>query len=372
MGLIAPLGGYGSMAGAVGGAGASGGIIGGLEGLLQNQMFLQYLSGAGGAMSAGQPVGPALNDITQGNIKAQNYTALLKKLLAGGGKMSMDKDNFSMKAPVAALSSKLETAQPSAPTAPSQVPSPVSTTKPIETDNDIMSFLNPSSSPLDNLSGADLAGLTPGEISQALQFKFAQDELGQKKVSDLSDALYKQVQMGKLVAETEKLHSGEADKPADIKTYEYAVKQGFKGSISDFKDSSKTGHEKDYERAVEGGYSGDFNTWLTDMARAGAINLGEIGKREEAKAGAESKSYFTSPKGLVKDVETHLNDNTQLGQWEMADNPSKVKASMAAGYVRQKIVSSGGNIEGVRVDGKNMVWTVKWPDGETSEVKYAF
>jgi len=50
----------------------------GLGNALQNKLILQYLSGIGGAMSAGQPVGPAMNAITQQNIQSQNLMKLLK------------------------------------------------------------------------------------------------------------------------------------------------------------------------------------------------------------------------------------------------------------------------------------------------------
>ena len=64
--------------------------------LLENKLLLQYLSGAGAALSQGKPIGPALNDVTQQNIKSQNYIGLLKKILGDaanpetGSKASFD------------------------------------------------------------------------------------------------------------------------------------------------------------------------------------------------------------------------------------------------------------------------------------------
>lgn len=60
-----------------------------------NQL-LQYMSGAGAALSQGQQIAPALNQITQQNITAQSYAGLLQKILSGGGKMTIDKDKFSL------------------------------------------------------------------------------------------------------------------------------------------------------------------------------------------------------------------------------------------------------------------------------------
>lgn len=49
--------------------------------LLENKLFLQYLAGAGGAMSAGEPIGPTLNQITQQNIAAQSQATVNEKTL---------------------------------------------------------------------------------------------------------------------------------------------------------------------------------------------------------------------------------------------------------------------------------------------------
>ena len=49
--------------------------------LLQNRLFLSYLSGAGTALSRGEPAGPALDVITQKNIAAQSKETLQMKYL---------------------------------------------------------------------------------------------------------------------------------------------------------------------------------------------------------------------------------------------------------------------------------------------------
>jgi len=59
-------------------------------------LLLQYLSGAGSALAQGQPIAPALGQITQQNITAQSYAGLLQRILGGGGKMTLDKDKFNL------------------------------------------------------------------------------------------------------------------------------------------------------------------------------------------------------------------------------------------------------------------------------------
>ena len=63
---------------------------------INTNLLLQYLSGAGASLSQGQQIAPAINQITQENITAQSYAGLLQKILGGGGKMTLDKDKFSL------------------------------------------------------------------------------------------------------------------------------------------------------------------------------------------------------------------------------------------------------------------------------------
>ena len=163
----------------------------GLSSLLQNRLLLQYLSGAGEAISAGQPVGPELNKITQQELLSraatkkqmtttENFNKLLGQMLSGGGKLSLDKDNLSIKAPTSALNQMSLNDEQEAPSLINQsgnLPTLLKGTMPNE-NQELLNILNPSSSPLD-IPSADLAGLTPEHIVQALQLKFMQDKLRQ-------------------------------------------------------------------------------------------------------------------------------------------------------------------------------------------------
>uniref|UniRef100_A0A6M3L5I1 Uncharacterized protein n=1 Tax=viral metagenome TaxID=1070528 RepID=A0A6M3L5I1_9ZZZZ len=74
-------------------------------------------------------------------------------------------------------------------------------------------------------------------------------------------------------------------------------------------ESDKTADIKNYERAVEQGYKGDFNTWLIDVKRAGATNIGigykmpadEVGKIGEFKAYIETMDKIN---GIVTGLES--------------------------------------------------------------------
>lgn len=81
--------------------------------LLQNRLFLSYLSGAGAAMQLGDPISAGLDPITQQTIGAQskhelqtNYMKMLQQMLGGipaGGKLSGDRDSLTIKIPTSAL-----------------------------------------------------------------------------------------------------------------------------------------------------------------------------------------------------------------------------------------------------------------------------
>ena len=76
---------------------------GGLGALLQNKLFLQYLSGIGADISAGGSGIAGANAITQQNIQAQNYMKLLKEILAGGGKLNVGEEKASLLIPKGSL-----------------------------------------------------------------------------------------------------------------------------------------------------------------------------------------------------------------------------------------------------------------------------
>ena len=80
------------------------GIMDGISNLFQNQLFQQYLSGAGQDISAGQPIGQNVNRVTQQNISAKSFSEMLKKILGGGSKLSLDKDKYSLSGPSDSLS----------------------------------------------------------------------------------------------------------------------------------------------------------------------------------------------------------------------------------------------------------------------------
>lgn len=183
------------------------GSLEGLTDLLNNRLLLQYLSAAGQDLLSGQPIGSNVNAATQQNIQARSYVDLLRNMLSSGGKMSMDKDNITIKAPTQSLqgpggvpAGSTGATNPGALNQQSSGSFPSvggSVRKPAQSVDILTDLLmgggspNPTSSPLDNIDYADLAGLTTQDISQALQFKFADKSFKHRKMEDLYNNIYR-------------------------------------------------------------------------------------------------------------------------------------------------------------------------------------
>ena len=291
-------------------------------GLLQNKLFLQYLAGLGADLSAAgadtskgfQPTN--VNAITQQNIQSQNMMKLLKSLLGPDGtKATFSNTGINLTIPKESqMFSNILQGTGEGGVWEGMAP-PLGAPK-IQPNQASMqgggsTVVNPfveNQSSFD-ISPSDLAGLTTQDISTALGMKMKRDE-------NLSDAFYKAKLMQNIDSEIEArspkfeipgigkvnasqymdwLRLNNEKKPNEAKLYEYAIAQGFKGSFEDFENRTKTTHMKDYEAAVQGGYKGDFNTWLTQLAKAGAINLGAEIEKKKALGGVQSQLDVMSP-----------------------------------------------------------------------------
>lgn len=291
-------------------------------GLLQNKLFLQYLAGLGSDLSAAgadtskgfQPTN--VNAITQQNIQSQNMMKLLKTLLGPDGtKATFSNTGVNLTIPKESqmFSSILQGTgeggvwEGMAPPlgAPKIQPNQASM------QGGGSTVVNPfveNQSAFD-ISPSDLAGLTTQDISTVLGMKMKRDK-------NIADSAYKAKLMQNIDSEIEArrpkfeipgigkvnasqymdwLKLNNEKKPNEAKLYEYAIAQGYKGSFEDFENRTKTTHMKDYETAKAGGYKGSFHTWMLEMAKAGAINLGAEVEKKKALGGVQSQLDVMSP-----------------------------------------------------------------------------
>jgi hypothetical protein len=164
---------------------------------------------------------------------------------------------------------------------------------------------------------------------------------------------------------------------AEIENYQYAVKNGYKGTFEEWKNVSDTATQKDYEYAVKQGYTGSYKDWRLEIAKASAtnVNIGDKVNQAEAMQDVKDRRYFSDPKGgLSKDIEDHMNSMPVMMQTARhklgTKEHSKVSAKIREDYFKKKLADSGGEIVSGKVVGKDSVWTIRWRDGKTSEVRY--
>ena len=382
---------------------------GGIEGLLQNKLFLQYLSGAGSALQQGQPVAPALDKITNQSISAQNYAKLLSKLLGSDeSKGTFSNKGLNLTIPASELKSgaflgdnplgnplSTTSTQTQALTSSSS-PAPSPSINPNQ-----MGVVNPfAGSPLRNISASDLAGLTTQDLSTILSGALSVEQLKQKKVSDVIDSMYKQAQISKM----EKGDSLDQAFPVDVpgvgkvthrqwstmpdKEKQYALFVNMAKQLGDKDIMSK----EEYESYVDSLKPNERTRFLKDLLKdpklmqaekslrqAGATNISLDTKLTEKKAmsDVETRNYFAKGEHIT-DLNKHMekadfaNVPGKAGSAEYIANVANAKANEGINFIKSKILAGGGTLAAptrFEKDGKTMVWTVKWPDGEVKEIR---
>lgn len=269
------------------------------------------MSGAGAALGGEGSVAEAVGGMTQQQIASQNYMKMVKQMLAGGSKFTMDKDKFTLGGPSTLLgdvSGMLKEQQVPFKGAPSgmamDAPGGQLETRERQLEQ---SFLNPSVSPLD-VSGADLAGLTPGDISQALQLKFMGEELERKKLSDLMEMMTPTPAAPiKLPGVGELSLKQWQSLPTKERSYAYYVfteKQRGDEPLEYKEWVAKTDEPTQKQLYDIGKEDPEFAEWLTEYKKAGAIKI-DIAGREVEKGLGKGQAVVMAP-GYAQDVRESL------------------------------------------------------------------
>jgi hypothetical protein len=367
-------------------------------------LLMQYLSSAGMDIGAGKPLGANVNAVTQQQVAARSYANLLKGLLSNGGKMTVDGQNMQIKAPVGAFQSAggpgaatplaapqeniglrdEATGTAGVPTAINQVsPTPKQGAGGGLSSSFLQNLLlggnvsgNPSPSPLENLSGAALAGLTPQDISQALRLKMAQDEMGESKVNNVLSRIQalQQIRMNEA-----KLNAPEkVDMTSNMKEYQLALAQGYKGSFEDWV-KSPDGMVKQYEYAVKQGYDKDFTTWKRENASAGATRLTIENKIDERKQLSKiaGQLHFAEGKDTAQ-VKDYVNSKAFRSiMLDAPDDPVEAgiyKVEQIGKFYESLFTSYGAkSVDALSFDHKSnrASWRVTWQDGTTEVITRA-
>lgn len=425
------------LAGSSGGGGGFGGFGGGgdfITKLLENKLFLQYLSGAGSAIQEGKPVASALNNITQQNISAQNYATVLKKLLGkalgpdestaklSSKGLSFDLPNStlpeSIKGGAFLGPNPLGSAGATAPTNVDDSGITGSSTlakvmKNYETPSTNTGLVSPfAGSTLGEINASDLAGLTPKDISDAFGNSLAVERMKQLSATNAAEIAYKKTH-GKLLESIIGEHTPMFEIPgtdvkltrdeyiqwmkasrtpgertAEIKNFEYAKANGYTGNFGDWINSKENSDLKNYDKAVSQGYTGTFREYQLEMKRAGAtrISLGEKLEEKKEMGKLQGQLYFTNP-DWTKDLDKHMKDfdfsTVTSGLPKDAPKEERTKAYNAnlakettnakIRFIESKIAGGGGAIQSAQwadSEKKTIKWTVKWPSGDTETITY--
>jgi hypothetical protein len=233
--------------------------------------------------------------------------------------------------------------------------------------------VNPPSSPLGDINANDLVGLTPENISGALAMKFTQDKITQESVNSQFDNALKSAQTSRLMEPTREKTT------AEIENYQYAVRGGYKGTFEDWKNAAETTTIKDYEFAVKGGYKGSYPEWRMELAKMGGthINIGEKVEEKKAMNKLEGQLYFGKGEHVKELAARKKSEDYQNTMFRLKmQDPVKAdsfESEDTVKFIEDRITSMGGKLVENTVfdeDGKTMVWTVKWPSGDTEKIRY--
>jgi len=269
--------------------------------------------------------------------------------------------------------------------------------------------------------GVDLASvafLTPENIAAVAGLRQRQEHLKQEAFKDLVDSMYKGEQLGlhkrttdieeryknKLIEQIEANLKAKAGIGAGVGAGIKPLDQPFLGKLTLRQFNALPESAREYLLAKKGAEvlgDTDFMTkreWEEIKPNERVKFLEELSKRPElvelqerlSKAGApvnvienavnkelalseiEGQKYFNKP-GWADDVNKYLASEEVQDKIFTSKEPDKTKAIETVGYIESKIKAGGGEIVNVKWDddGKTMVWTVKWPSGNTSTIRRA-
>ena len=318
-------------------------------------LLLYFLSGMGRSLSEEGSTADVIGGMTQQQIRAKSQMKLIQQLLAGGGKLNMDKEKMNISAPMSAFKGGgMEDFDPlggGGEMGGGMTMAPTPTPQPEGQPASGYGVLNPSVASTD-ISDVSLAGLTTEDISQAFQLKLGVEDLRRKKLSDLM---------------TYAGAVGKDTRTALQKNYEFAQSQGFEGTIVDFQNTSETAHKKNYDEAVAGGYEGKFHDWMFEMAKAGAINLGDLRAREVLKDEIDFEKQITSP-DFIQEAEEFVTENQRL-EYESAADPGRKKLELTIKQIESKLASDVVKDWNAAIEGDYIVWDVTFKSGRTAKIR---
>jgi hypothetical protein len=461
----APVGGI--WQGPGGDAGSNGLPQGGLGGLFQNKLLAQLLGATGQDLLANTP-GKNLGGALQQNVASQNYAKMLSQVLGGGTPppgvkhtidggaeagthkrtISIDHSIFDPSVgdvpqaktppiqptdwlqaglgPGLGAANPFPTSQP-ATTAPAGAEAQVPTVAPAATTSDPMlqmltQLLGGNQVNLGagfaNLRPSDLAGVSPEMMSQALQFKMQQEQLGKKNVLDVMDLMMRGqelgirapymkaltdeaidrvaanqpvVQIGGIPYNTSEYLKWQQVQKENLSTNQkdyasYAAQEAANGrtpkSFEEFLNNNFTADIKNYRLYTEqekaaGRVPKDFDPWLSEHegSRATRITVGEAAGKaaaiHRATSMVDAQAEVSDPSKREAFIQKSINNLPFDSQLTLTQGTpaevSQIKNITAADAIEKQIIGAGGRIVGRQNLPKAMTWKVVWPPAAEGE-----
>lgn len=348
------------------------------EGLsnIDPNMLSYFMGAAGKAISPEGTFGDVMGSAAMGMAgkkmteadnqkRTNNFAKLLQGALAGGGKFSMDSEGFNLKAPHSAVQdqggnpldlgkmismsmlggldgSGGSTVTPTTPATP-QVGAP-------NTPGNSMGNALPfsSDSQADFLGSANLEGLTPEDISVALQLRDRVNNQGWDRLKDIENIKY-------MRAQTENMEQDNLRQWAQMmtpkegtelqKNYKAYVDEATANkkkpmSFESFMATASNDSYKDYSIAKNEGYTGSYRQWLLELKKAGGTIV-NIGERAFEQARGKQKADLYAPDHLSniekeiraeiadEDKQVALTPNARLAKFKDKRSPEEVRAETA-------------------------------------------
>lgn len=323
--------------------GSSPGIMNSIGNVLQNKLLLQYLSGVGGAMSAGQPVGPAMNAITQQNIQSQNMMKLMSRLLGPDGtKATFSNAGMNLTVPSADVSKSLQGTEPggvvegmAAPlVTPPPSPTPVvSAPAPVTSASSVGGGSvapNPfaGASNLD-LSPSDLAGLTPQDISVALGMKMNMENVRseikarENKAINPEDMTFP-VLVPSIGSVSLRQWSALPKKQQEYAAYVHSANQSPNAKILTAQEFDSQFNPTERENFLRAAIKDPKLMAAAErLAKAGATTIGGEVEKKKAMNAVEAENYFSSGE-FNKDLDKKVNTFREKELWQARDTNGKL------------------------------------------------
>ncbi len=297
---------------------------GGLSSLLQNRLFLSYLSKTGAALN---PQAGGIDALTQQLIGAANAKDLqdrnrreLRALLSGKGVTESISDPGSPLQKVTQTKDKtlLELADLGVEGGSSEGGQSIAgggaeraVLKQLKEENsNFGGILSNPSSDQSGSSYSELAGLSAEDISRisrdviatetgiaGIKYRQALGEQARAQTRALTPSVTipgTDIQLTRSEYLSWYKTATKDDRTAAVKNFEYAVEKGFEGSFEQFQDTSRTSQQKNFEAAQADGYEGTFNEWMLEMRKAGATNI-DLRGQLETRADVKRQSRVKSP-----------------------------------------------------------------------------